>query len=145
MIFMKAYLYSNWAISVINIFSLGSLGRLPDQNYRSPAWVWDPVSHIFPWYIYLSILSFSWFLLILKGKLFIWLKDGRNKLSIVKVRGSVDYSYWKSCMKKLNEETEKTTKEEARPKEQSQRSEVFLSSQYIWILQMLTIQDKSSI
>lgn len=65
----------------------------------------------------------------LKGKLFIWLKDGRNKLSIVKVRGSVDYSYWKSCMKKLNEETEKTTKEEARPKEQSQRSEVFLLSQ----------------
>lgn len=81
----------------------------------------------------------------LKGKLFIWLKDGRNKLSIVKVRGSVDYSYWKSCMKKLNEETEKTAKEEARPKEQSQRSEVVLSSQYIWILQVHTIQDKSSI
>lgn len=116
---MKAYLYRSWAISVINIFSLGSLGRLPDQNYRSPGFG----------YIYLPILSFSWFLLILKGKLFIWLKDGRNKLSIVKVRGSVDYSYWKSCMKKLNEETEKTTKEEARPKEQSQRSEVFLSFQ----------------
>lgn len=31
-------------------------------------------------------------------------------------------------MKKLNEETEKTVKEEARPKEQSQRSEVFLLS-----------------
>lgn len=53
--------------------------------------------------------------------------DGTHKLSIVKVHGSVDYSYWKSCMKKLNEETEKTVKEEARPKEQSQRIELLVT------------------
>lgn len=42
-------------------------------------------------------------------------------MSVVKVHGSVDYSYWKNCMKKLNEEAEKEEREAARPKEQSQR------------------------
>ncbi|XP_048781107.2 transient receptor potential cation channel subfamily M member-like 2 isoform X2 [Ostrea edulis] len=47
--------------------------------------------------------------------------DSNNKVSVVKVHGSVDYSYWKNCMKKLNEEAEKEEREAARPKEQSQR------------------------
>lgn len=45
-------------------------------------------------------------------------------MSVVKVRNSVDFSYWKSCMKKLNEEAEIAHKEAERPIAQSQRSEL---------------------
>nr|XP_022342149.1 transient receptor potential cation channel subfamily M member 1-like isoform X1 [Crassostrea virginica] len=49
--------------------------------------------------------------------------DGSHKMSVVKVRNSVDFSYWKSCMKKLNEEAEIAHKEAERPIAQSQRIE----------------------
>ncbi|XP_061181423.1 transient receptor potential cation channel subfamily M member 1-like [Saccostrea echinata] len=48
--------------------------------------------------------------------------DG-DSVSVIKVKDSTDYSYWKICMKKLNEEEEQDEREAARLTEQSQRIE----------------------
>ncbi|XP_062586024.1 transient receptor potential cation channel subfamily M member-like 2, partial [Saccostrea cucullata] len=46
-----------------------------------------------------------------------------DNVSVVKVKDSTDYSYWKICLKKLNEEQEQEEREAARHTMQSQRIE----------------------